>query len=156
MRQRHGYHNVGFWFAAATLVVLSAVNMGGCQPQTPPPDDPPPGQDLTVEVTIAPADSGRVEQDADGPTVKLTAIASEGFEFDSWSGADVGADQNPLTVDARDVASITANFADITEPPPGSGDADSDGVLNSADQCPGTRADAVVDAQGCADSQGIP
>ena len=116
-------------------------------------NDPPPGQDLQVDVTID--GQGTVDQEADGSTVTLTAVAAEGWEFDGWAGADVE-DVNPLTVDANDVSAIIASFLESDEPPPpdpGDRDADADGVRDADDECPGTTAGASVDDDGCADSQ---
>jgi cysteine-rich repeat protein len=84
-----------------------------------------------------------------GTTVTLTAVPDEGWEFESWSQADIDdpAD-NPIEVNSTQVTSITATFVEDG----GSGsptDSDGDGVRDEIDECPGTTRGAVVDDVGC-------
>jgi cysteine-rich repeat protein len=128
---------------------LAALAMGGC-PQTGPGNgngnDPPPGQDLTVDVTYE--GEGTVTQEADGNMVTLTAVPSDGWIFDGWSGAvleDQEKNLNPLPVDATQVESITANFIEDTEPPRPVNTC-GDGVQDRTEQCDDGN---TVDGDGC-------
>lgn len=123
--------------------------MGGCPPTT-----PGGGGTASVTVTIAPANSGTVAQSASGNEVTLEATANTNFKFDHWSGATLtDPTLNPITVDATQIPSLTANFT--TEQGPGSpADRDHDGVPDATDHCPDTPAGAgAVDANGCAASE---
>lgn len=74
----------------------------------------------TLTVNIDPLASGTVNLEpsqpaegyADGTQVTLTAIASEGYKFDHWSGALSGS-ENPTTIP---VASATEVIAHFTKP----------------------------------------
>ena len=48
-----------------------------------------------------------------GATVTLTAIASEGYEFDHWSG-NLSGSENPTTIIMDSDKEITANFTEVT------------------------------------------
>lgn len=110
-----------------------------------PPDDP-------IEITIV--GLGAVEQSVNGDTVTLTAIPDEGWEFSGWSGANVD-NLNPLTVDANDITSISANFVETQQDPPTTApvDRDDDGVPDDVDLCEATPAGQSVDDDGCSLSQ---
>jgi len=139
---------------------LTALMMGGCPPTAPPGNDNEPPAGHTVNVIIAPTGSGTVSQEADGELVTLTATPAAGFAFDGWSGADLpDQDQNPITVNAADVDSITANFVESQGSP---SDSDGDGVRDTVDDCPNTAPGTPVDATGCpatgpdSDEDGVP
>ena len=61
--------------------------------------------DVTEELVGA----GRTTEYSSGTTVKLTAIALDGWKFDSWS-EDITSDENPLTLLINSSKNITANF----------------------------------------------
>ena len=48
-----------------------------------------------------------------GETVNLTAIASEGYEFDHWSG-NLSGSENPITLTMDSDKEITAEFTEAT------------------------------------------
>lgn len=126
---------------------LASLAMGGC-PQVRPGggngNEPPPGQDLTVDMTYK--GEGTVTQVADGNMVTLTAVHADGWIFNGWSDAQV-ADQTAetITVDATEVPSITANF--IEDPgPPRPLNVCGDGVVDRNEQCDDGN---TVDGDGC-------
>jgi hypothetical protein len=52
----------------------------------------------------------------DGTEVTLIAVASEGYEFDHWSGALSGSEnQTVITMDSE--KEVTAHFTEVTSPP---------------------------------------
>ena len=61
--------------------------------------------DVTEEVVGA----GRTTEYSSGTTVKLTALALDGWKFDSWS-EDITSVENPLTLLIDSSKNITANF----------------------------------------------
>ena len=75
----------------------------------------------TLTVDISPTDSGMVTLDPSQPAegyalgteVTLTADASEGCEFDHWSG-DLSGSENPTKIQMTCVKTVTANFTQIT------------------------------------------
>ncbi len=69
-------------------------------------------------------------------------IGTIGFQFSFGSPA-------PKAVAAPEPAPAPAPVAQTPPPPPPPGDEDKDGVLDPADQCPGTPAGVAVDAKGC-------
>ena len=61
--------------------------------------------DVTEEIVGA----GRTTEYSSGTTVKLIAIALDGWKFDSWS-EDITSDENPLTLLINSSKNITGNF----------------------------------------------
>ncbi len=120
------------------------------------PPTPPPSNNFDVTVTVV--GQGTVTKSGTSPMITLTAVASNGWRFDGWSRNDVP-NEPQITVDARNVTSITATF--VFDPL--ALDSDGDGVPDTADQCPATPAGAAVDDRGCAagsepdsDGDGVP
>jgi hypothetical protein len=76
---------------------------------------------VILTVNVSPTDGGTVtlepsppaEGYAVGTEVTLTAIASEGYEFDHWSGALSGS-ENPTMITMDSDKEVTANFIQIT------------------------------------------
>ena len=70
----------------------------------------------TLTVSISPTAGGSVSKSPDqssyssGTVVQLTARASSGYTFDSWSG-DASGSANPISVSMTASKSITANFS---------------------------------------------
>jgi len=75
----------------------------------------------TLTVGVSPTDSGMVtlepsppaEGYAVGTEVALTAVASEGYEFDHWSGVLSGS-ENPTSIAIDSDKEVTAHFSQIT------------------------------------------
>ncbi|MCH7704993.1 MAG: thrombospondin type 3 repeat-containing protein, partial [Planctomycetes bacterium] len=105
------------------------------------PSEPPASFTVPVEVV----GNGEVVQSPNGKVVTLTAIADVGWRFEQWGG--VSSTANPVTIVADPTLGITAVFVEDI------GDGDLDGVGDDVDLCQLTPAGAVVDADGCADSE---
>jgi hypothetical protein len=75
---------------------------------------------VILTVNVSPTDGGTVtlepsppaEGYAVGTEVALTAVASEGYEFDHWSGALSGS-ENPTMIAMDSDKEVTANFAPV-------------------------------------------
>ncbi len=121
--------------------LATVIGIAGCPAPPPTPPDPPPGQTL-IEVTVVGEEGGDVTQTANAATVTLTADAADGWRFAGWSAPDFPASQNPLTVSATTVPTITATFEPVDPSPPlpiPDSDADGDGVADADDNCPNDR-----------------
>ena len=70
-------------------------------------------KEYSLSVNVSPAEAGEVIPNSgtfkDGRSVVLTAIPSQEYEFDRWSGAANGI-TNPLEVVMNSNKSVTANF----------------------------------------------
>jgi hypothetical protein len=75
----------------------------------------------SLSVNVSPEGKGTVTLDPSPPAggyvvgteVTLTAAASEGYEFDQWSGSLSGS-ENPTTITMDSDKEVTANFTQIT------------------------------------------
>ncbi|MCH8253051.1 MAG: thrombospondin type 3 repeat-containing protein, partial [Planctomycetes bacterium] len=145
-------------FLGVSSIILLAVFVAGCptgagtSSNTPatgttPTEDPTeqsePPASFTVPIEVV--GNGEVVQSPNGKVVTLTAIADVGWRFEQWDG--VSSTANPVTIVADPTLGITAVFVEDI------GDGDLDGVGDNVDLCQLTPAGAVVDADGCADSE---
>ena len=71
-----------------------------------------PGGSGTVTLEPSPPAEGYVG----GTEATLTAVASEGYEFDHWSGSLSGS-ENPITITMESEKELTANFTELTSSP---------------------------------------
>jgi uncharacterized repeat protein (TIGR02543 family) len=103
----------------------------------------------TLAVDVSPSGGGTVTLEPSQPAgkyvagteVHLTAVASEGYEFDHWSGA-LSSSENPITITVDSDKEVTAHFSQITyiltvDVGPG-GSIEVDGVAPSAYPAPST------------------
>jgi hypothetical protein len=107
---------------------------------------PLPPEDVVLEIQIT--GNGQVEQSPSGAVVTLNAVPDAGWEFDGWFGT-TESKANPLTIQTTSATSVGARFIESTI----EADSDRDGVMDGADRCSGTSVGAVVDPEGCAESQ---
>ncbi len=104
-------------------LVLTAHFKTPAAPPTTPPVTPPPAQ-YTIQVAVAPLNSGTAKKDPDkasyatGDVVKLTATAATGYVFDYWdTGGQYLDNKNPLTVTVKASLKLTAHFKKPGAPP---------------------------------------
>ncbi|NOZ60390.1 MAG: T9SS type A sorting domain-containing protein [Calditrichaeota bacterium] len=75
---------------------------------------------FSIYITINPETKGTVTKEPDkqeyakNDTVKLTAVAIEGYNFDNWSG-DLEGTENPIFVVLTRDMNVTANFSEVVE-----------------------------------------
>lgn len=79
--------------------------------------------------------------------VKLTAVAANDWEFDSWSG-DVSGSNNPIELSIDKEYQLSANFK--------LKDTDLDGVPDRDDSCPNTSSGTQVNQDGCPVQSDVP
>ena len=95
-----------------------------------------------------PPDSGFVNPSSgtyeSGQSVTINVSPNTNYEFDKWTG-DWSGSTVPLVLTMDGNKSITANFI--------VSDSDSDGVVNTIDNCPNTPSGQSVNSSGCALSQ---
>lgn len=100
-------------------ILLSAGRVTRTQAQPPLPDpipitDPDPGT-FSVNVTASPPGSGTVTKQPDkllyasGEQVTLSAVANEGWQFETWGG-DISGTTSPITITVTGNMNITATF----------------------------------------------
>ncbi|RLF39531.1 MAG: hypothetical protein DRN21_03455, partial [Thermoplasmata archaeon] len=99
------------WSAAKTITITQYV----------PPPPPPPPEQYTLVVTVEPDGAGDVAMNPpggvydDGTVVALTAHASEGFQFNHWSG-DAGGNTTSVTLVMDSDKTVVAHFTQATPP----------------------------------------
>lgn len=100
---------------------------------------------LDVEINVATEGDGAVQQEPRGGVVTLTAVPGDGWTFAGWTG--LKSDQNPVSVLATEVVTVTARFVALEI------DSDRDGIRDADDLCPDTMLGCQVDEAGCAARQ---
>lgn len=112
-------------------------------------DDPTPIEEaITLITEVSPLGSGVINTSSKtyiiGQSITFTAIPSENYKFEKWTGAATGI-KNPITININSGKIVKANFI--------MADSDSDGVMDADDTCADTPSGETVDANGCSDSQ---
>ncbi len=123
-------------FLLSFLIILTT-----CSKDSGVADTPPPIVKYTLNITASPTEGGLVNPQSGsynpGETVTILASPNPGYEFSGWTGSWNGTSaQATLTMDSN--KSIIGNFTSV--------DIDLDGVLNTADTCPGTPQGVSVDS----------
>ena len=102
----------------------------------------------TLTVTASPSNGGLVNPTKGsynpGEQVTILASANQYYIFNKWTG-NWNSTENQVTITMDSNKTLTANFTKV--------DDDEDGVLNTADTCPGTPQGFSVDSNGCGLSQ---
>lgn len=129
-------------FLYALLVLLVPWTYIGCS------DNDDELQQFSLTVEISPVEGGTVTPSSgifdDGEEITLSAVPSEGYAFEQWSG-DASGTENPMILTITSDLEITAEFTRQ--------DADGDGVCDNLDLCPDTPAGSEVNTDGCALSE---